>query len=102
MVRWIHFGRFLSENILSINLKVQFLRQRVGLYGIIPVMKRSILMYYPILTSCFHLNNQKIKALNESSVMEKSRGRNWPVPPKRTQRISVTYINRIKEEMVFA
>ena len=34
---------FLVENILSINLKVHFPRWRVGYYGILPVMNRSVI-----------------------------------------------------------
>ena len=69
---FLYFGRISAENILSINLKVHFPSWRIGHYGILPVMNRSIMMYYVKLTSCSEFKNQKIKTLNVSSVMENS------------------------------
>ena len=37
----IYFGRFLAENILSINVKIYFPRWRVGHYGLLPVTFHS-------------------------------------------------------------
>ena len=63
----LYFGRFLNENILSINLKVHFLRWHVGYCGILPVMNRSILMYYLKITSSIQLKNQSISCATENS-----------------------------------
>ena len=81
-------------------------------------MNRSILMYYLKLTPYVQLKIQKIKMLNVSSVIENSPnlneekfglsvsavlcGRNWTAPQKRTQSISVAFINRIEAEMFLA
>ena len=67
----LYFGRFLAENILSINLKVQFLRWLIGYYGMLIVMNHSDFMYYLKLSPCVQLQNQKIKMLYVSSVMKK-------------------------------
>ena len=67
------FWSFLAENILPINFKVLFPRWHVEHYEVLPVMNRSILMYYLTLTSCIQLKNQISKTLNVSSVMENSR-----------------------------
>ena len=115
----LYLGRFLAENILSINLKIHFLQWRVGHYGTLPLMNRSILMYYLKLTSYIQLKNQKIKTLNVSSVMENSPkmkedkyglsvlaavlfGCTWIEPVQRTQITSVTFINRLKADVIFA
>ena len=110
----LYFSRFVAKNILSINLKVHFTRWLAGHYGMLPVMSRSILMYYLILTSCIQLKNQKIKTLNVSSVMENSPkmneekfglsvlcGRTCIVLQQRTQSIFVTFIQRIEVEIDF-
>ena len=78
----------------------------------------SILMHYLKLTSYIELKNQKIKTLNVPSVIENSTkmkeekfglrvsavlcGRTWTIPQQRIQSISVTFINRIETEVVFA
>ena len=74
--------------------------------------------YYLKLNSCIQLKNQKIKMLNVFSVMENSPKmteekfglsvlailckRSWTVPQQRTLSTSVSFINRIEGEMVFA
>ena len=99
------------------NLKVHFPKWRVGHYRILPVMNRSILMNYLKLNSCIQLRNQKTKTLNVSSVTENSLkmndekfglnvsvvlfSRTWTLPHQRTQSISVTFINRLKEKIDF-
>ena len=72
----------------------------------------------PEIDFMYPIKNQKIKTLNVSSVMENSPQMNkekfglnvsailceriWNVPQQRTHSISVTFINRIKAEIVFA
>ena len=84
----------------------------------LPVMNRSILVYYMKLVSCIQLKNQNIKTLNVSSVMENfpkmnegkfgssvsaacAPWRTWIVPAQRTQSISDAFVNRLEAEMVF-
>ena len=105
---FIHFlpGKYFVHQIKSI-----------GYYRILPVMNRSILMNYLKLNSCIQLRNQKTKTLNVSSVTENSLkmndekfglnvsvvlfSRTWTLPHQRTQSISVTFINRLKEKIDF-
>ena len=64
---FLHFGHFLVENILSVNLKIS-----VGHYGILLVMTRFILMHSLKFTSYIQLDDQKIKTLNVTTVMRNS------------------------------
>ena len=75
-------------------------------------------MYHLKLTSCIPLKNQKIKTLNVSYIMENSPMMNeekfglvvsavlcentWTLKEERTQSVSVTCINRLEAESVFA
>ena len=108
-----YFWPKLAETEYSVGhyLKVYFRQSRVGHYRILPIMNRSVLMYYLKFTSCIQLKNQKIKTLNLPSVVknapklkEKKCGlsvsailcwHTWTVPDQRTYSMSITFIRRL-------
>ena len=67
---------YFAKNILSSNLKVHFQIWRVWLYGILPAINRSILMYYLELTSLIKKKTLKVCPFKEKFLIDE-RGNIW-------------------------